>query len=74
MRRRITEIFESADAILTFCRHRNLSRLFTIEAKTYKVCMDCSRQVLYSRETMLPLGRRELRPKAIDRAAAGGNS
>jgi hypothetical protein len=31
---------------LTFghCRHRHLSRVFTIKHRTYKVCFDCGRE------------------------------
>ena len=43
------------------CRHRGLSRPFTIEAQTYKVCLDCGRQIFYSTERMQPLTHRELR-------------
>lgn len=26
------------------CRHRHLSRVFTIQHRTYKVCFDCGRE------------------------------
>ena len=26
------------------CRHRHLSRVFTIKHRTYKVCFDCGRE------------------------------
>ena len=26
------------------CRHRHMSRLFTIKHRTYKVCFDCGRE------------------------------
>jgi hypothetical protein len=26
------------------CRHRNLSRVFTIKNRTYKVCFDCGEE------------------------------
>jgi hypothetical protein len=58
------------EAIFGYCRHSNLSRPFTIEGQTYKVCMDCSQQVFYSRDTMLPLSRRELRRLHAEQAAA----
>lgn len=58
----IMEFLQSVfEAIFGFCRHNNLSRPFTIEGHTYKVCMDCSQQVFYSPDTMKPLSRRELR-------------
>jgi hypothetical protein len=43
------------------CRHRDLSRPFTIDAQTYKVCLNCAKQVFYSTERMQPLTGRELR-------------
>ena len=70
--RRITEFFESADGMFRFCLHSNLTRLFTIEGQTYKVCVDCSRHIFYSPETMLPLRRRELYPERIGGESAGG--
>lgn len=67
----IMEFFQSVfEAIFGYCRHSSLSRPFTIEGQTYKVCMDCSQQVYYSRDTMLPLSRRELRSLRADQAAA----
>jgi hypothetical protein len=67
----ITELFQSVfEAIFGFCRHNNLSRPFTIEGQTYKVCLDCSQQIFYSRDTMLPLTRRELRHLRAEQASA----
>lgn len=67
----ITDLFQSIfEAIFGFCRHNNLSRPFTIDGQTYKVCMDCSQQVFYSRDTMLPLSRRELRHLRAEQANA----
>jgi hypothetical protein len=67
----ITELFQSVfEAIFGFCRHNNQSRPFTIEGQTYKVCMDCSQQIFYSRDTLLPLSRRELRHLRAEQATA----
>jgi hypothetical protein len=67
----IMEFLQSVLESIFGCRHSNLSRPFTIQGHTYKVCMDCSSQVFYSRETMKPLSRRELRHlRAVDAAAA----
>jgi hypothetical protein len=67
----ILELFQSVfEAIFGFCRHSNLSRPFTIEGQTYKVCMDCSQQIFYSRDTLLPLSRRELRHLRAEQAVA----
>lgn len=34
------------------CRHRKLSRVFTIDGRSYKVCCDCGARFFYSLETM----------------------
>lgn len=34
------------------CHHRNLSRVFTIRSRTYKVCMDCGVEFEYTLQTM----------------------
>jgi hypothetical protein len=39
------------------CRHRNLSRVFTIDSRTYRVCCNCGAEFDYSLEDMCP-GRR----------------
>jgi hypothetical protein len=47
--------------ILFGCRHDKLTRPFTLDRETYKVCLDCGRQIYYSPETMRPLNVREVR-------------
>ena len=37
------------------CRHRDLSRVFTINKRTYQVCFDCGREIDYSWEHMCSL-------------------
>jgi hypothetical protein len=37
------------------CRHRELSRAFTSEGETYKVCLKCGAHLPYSWETMTVL-------------------
>ncbi len=44
----LTALFE----FLFGCHHQNLSRIFTIRARTYKVCMDCGAEFDYSLRTM----------------------
>jgi hypothetical protein len=42
-------------AILDFllgCHHLHLSRVFTLQGETYKVCCDCGAKFAYSLETM----------------------
>lgn len=34
------------------CHHTNLSRVFTIQRHTYRVCCDCGAEFDYSLETM----------------------
>jgi hypothetical protein len=34
------------------CHHPQLSRVFTIQKRTYQVCVDCGRQFEYSWELM----------------------
>jgi hypothetical protein len=34
------------------CHHRNLSRVFTIECRTYRVCCNCGVKFTYSLENM----------------------
>ena len=34
------------------CHHGNLSRVFTIRRRTYRVCCDCGAEFDYSIETM----------------------
>jgi uncharacterized membrane protein len=34
------------------CHHRNLSRVFTIHGRTYRVCCDCGAEFKYSLTNM----------------------
>lgn len=34
------------------CHHRKLSRVFTLDGRSYKVCCDCGARFSYSLETM----------------------
>ena len=43
------------------CHHGQLSRVFTINQRTYQVCFECGQEVEYSWERM-----RSMRPKAAD--------
>jgi hypothetical protein len=54
-------IFNFLYGILLGCRHDRLTRPFTIEQQTYKVCLDCGKHLFYSADTMRPLSGRELR-------------
>ena len=37
------------------CHHAELSRVFTIQKRTYRVCFQCGKEVDYSWELMRPL-------------------
>ena len=39
------------------CHHSHLSRVFTLNVETYKVCSDCGAKYKYSLETMSIVGR-----------------
>lgn len=41
------------------CHHRKLSRVFTIDGHTYKVCCDCGATFKYSLQTMTIRQRRK---------------
>jgi hypothetical protein len=43
------------------CSHEHVTRPFTLQQQTYKVCLDCGKQIFYSPVTMRPLTGRELR-------------
>ena len=42
------------------CHHRKLSRVFTIDGRSYKVCCSCGRRFDYSLRTMSIRPRRKL--------------
>ena len=42
------------------CSHGHLSRPFTLQASSYKVCLDCGRQMPYSLDEMRLLRRGEM--------------
>jgi len=48
----VTQPFANALEIAFGCHHRKLSRVFTIEGHTYKVCCECGATFRYSLESM----------------------
>ena len=40
------------------CKHRQLSRLFTLGGHTYQACFDCGAELEYDLDLMRPTGRR----------------
>lgn len=53
-------IFNFLYEIILGCSHQHLTRPFTLEKETYKVCLDCGKQIYYSPVTMRPLNIREV--------------
>ena len=45
-------IFNFLYEILLGCRHERLTRPFTLQQQTYKVCLDCGKHVFHSADTM----------------------
>lgn len=54
--------------ILFGCSHSRLTRPFTLEKETYKVCLDCGKQIYYSAQDMRPLSPWEVRRMKAARA------
>ena len=52
--------FANALELAFGCHHRKLSRVFTLEGHTYKVCCDCGQRFDYSLRTMTITHRRRL--------------
>jgi hypothetical protein len=57
----LSSVFGFFYELIFGCRHNRQTRPFTLEAETYKVCLDCGRQIFYSSERMSPLTAREVR-------------
>jgi len=47
--------------IVLGCSHSNLTRIFTVQQETYRVCLDCGKHIPHSPVTMRPLTAREIR-------------
>lgn len=54
-------VFNFFREIFLGCSHSRLTRIFTMQQKTYRVCLDCGKHILYSPVTLRPLTARELR-------------
>jgi hypothetical protein len=57
----ICAIFNFLYEIVLGCSHQHLTRPFTLQQETYKVCLDCGKQIYYSPVTMRQLTAREVR-------------
>ena len=67
MKALIFSVFGFLYEIFFGCRHERLTRPFTLQRSTYKVCLDCGKHVIYSADRMQPLTAREIRrARAID--------
>jgi len=51
------------------CRHKQLSRAFTNEGQTYKVCLKCGQRFPYSLETMKLVSERRNKTNSGRRAS-----
>lgn len=56
----VTQPLANALELAFGCHHRKLSRVFTIEGRSYKVCCGCGRRFEYSLHTMSIRHRRRL--------------
>lgn len=54
-------IFNFFYELLLGCHHEQLTRPFTIQKQTYKVCLECGKHLFYSADTLSPLSAREMR-------------
>lgn len=61
-------IFNFLYEIILGCSHQHLTRPFTLQNETYKVCLDCGKQIYYSASTMRPLSVIEVRRLMAARA------
>lgn len=61
-------IFRFFYEILLGCSHSHLTRIFTLQDETYRVCLDCGLHIPYSPVTMRPLTAREVRRMRAARA------
>ena len=66
----VTHPLASALEFAFGCHHSKLSRVFTINGHSYKVCCDCGATFRYSLETMSIQHRRKL-PSALRRLQMG---
>lgn len=54
-------VFNFFHEIFLGCSHSHLTRIFTVEQETYRVCLDCGKHIPYSPVSMRALTARELR-------------
>ena len=61
-------VFRFFYEIFLGCSHSHLTRIFTLQDETYRVCLDCGVHVAYSPVAMRPLTAREQRRMKAARA------
>jgi hypothetical protein len=59
--RLLCAVFNFFYDIFLGCRHDRLTRIFTVQQETYRVCLDCGTHLAHSPVTLLPLSAREAR-------------
>lgn len=64
----LNAIFNFLYELILGCSHQHLTRPFTLQNETYKVCLDCGKQIYYSPVTMRQLNVREVRRLMAARA------
>lgn len=65
----LSAIFNFLYETILGCSHQHLTRPFTLEHETYKVCLDCGKRVYYSAANMRQLTVLEVR--RMNTAVAG---
>ena len=61
----MTDIINHAFDLLFGCTHGNLSRVFSVKRRTYKVCCDCGREFEYSLDRMCIVEGSETRSRRL---------
>lgn len=67
---RVTHPVANALEVAFGCHHGKLSRVFTIDGRSYKVCCDCGARFSYSLETMKIVTHHHLRLPSLRRLRA----
>lgn len=65
----IQGFFEFIFDLFFGCRHDHLTRPFTMQAHSYKICLDCGREIPYSLQAMRPMSPWEIRRQGKEQPA-----
>jgi hypothetical protein len=63
----MVHLIDAVTGYLLGCHHHSLSRVFTIQHRTYQVCCDCGAEFEYSLTTMSTKPRLTLAPWRVGR-------